>query len=51
MEYKRILAIGDIHGEWEKFMSLYERIHFNPDEDLLIFLMVDTGAPYPPPLI
>lgn len=45
MEYKRILAIGDIHGEWEKFMSLYERIHFNPDEDLLIFLgdYVDRG--------
>jgi len=45
MEYKRILAIGDIHGEWEKFISLYEKIHFNPDEDLLIFLgdYVDRG--------
>jgi len=45
MEYKRILAIGDIHGEWDKFMSLYEKIHFNPAEDLLIFLgdYIDRG--------
>lgn len=36
--YKRILAIGDIHGEYEKLLSLYEKIHFKPEEDLLIFL-------------
>ena len=45
MDYKRILAVGDIHGEWDKFMSLYEKIRFNPDEDLLIFLgdYIDRG--------
>ena len=27
--YKRILAIGDIHGEWDKLQELYTKIHFN----------------------
>ena len=46
MEYKRILAVGDIHGEWDKFTSLYEKINFKPDEDLLIFLgdYIDRGS-------
>ena len=43
--YKRILVIGDIHGEWDKFRSLYQNIRFNPPEDLLVFLgdYVDRG--------
>jgi len=35
--YKRILAIGDIHGELDKFLSLYQQLNFNPAQDLLIF--------------
>ena len=43
--YKRILAIGDIHGEWDKFLSVYDKIAFNPPEDLLVFVgdYVDRG--------
>ena len=43
--YKRILTIGDIHGEWDKFQSLYEKIAFKPPDDLLIFLgdYIDRG--------
>ena len=36
--YKRILAVGDIHGMYEKLIALMEKIQFNPAEDLLIFL-------------
>ena len=45
MNYKRIMAMGDIHGEWDKFMSLYNKVKFNADEDLLIFLgdYIDRG--------
>ena len=43
--YKRILTIGDIHGEWDMFLSLYEQLDFNPANDLLIFLgdYIDRG--------
>ena len=43
--YERILAIGDIHGEWDMFMSLYEQLDFDPERDLLIFLgdYIDRG--------
>ena len=43
--YKRILAIGDIHGELDKFLSLYQQLDFNPKQDLLIFLgdYIDRG--------
>ena len=43
--YRRILAIGDIHGEWKKFLSLYRQIQFDPQQDLLIFLgdYIDRG--------
>ena len=45
MEYKRILAVGDIHGMYEKLVSLLELMLFNPDDDLLIFLgdYIDRG--------
>jgi serine/threonine protein phosphatase 1 len=45
MEYKRVLAIGDIHGNFQRLLSLYAKIHFNPAEDLLIFLgdYIDRG--------
>lgn len=38
MEYNRVLAIGDIHGQYEKLLSLYGKINFNPSSDKLIFL-------------
>ena len=43
--YKRILAIGDIHGEYDKLVDLYAKIDFNPPDDLLVFLgdYVDRG--------
>ncbi len=45
MEYKRILAVGDIHGMYEKLVSLMELMQFDPDDDLLIFLgdYIDRG--------
>lgn len=36
--YKRILAVGDVHGQYDKLVSLYDKLDFNPQEDLLIFL-------------
>ena len=36
--YKRILAVGDVHGQYDKLLSLYDKLDFNTQEDLLIFL-------------
>ena len=43
--YARVLAIGDIHGMYEKLITLMEKIRFNPEEDLLVFLgdYIDRG--------
>lgn len=43
--YSRVLAIGDVHGMYEKLIKLMDKIRFNPDEDLLIFLgdYIDRG--------
>jgi ser/thr protein phosphatase family protein len=45
MTYRRILAIGDIHGHFEKFHSAYAKMHFEPADDLLVFLgdYIDRG--------
>ena len=45
MQYKRILAIGDVHGMYEKLKALMEIIQLNPAKDLLIFLgdYIDRG--------
>lgn len=45
MEYRRVLAVGDIHGEYQKLLTLYDKIKFNPVEDLLVFLgdYIDRG--------
>ncbi len=45
MDHKRILAMGDIHGMYEKLVSLMELMQFDPDDDLLIFLgdYIDRG--------
>ena len=46
--YERILAIGDIHGQWDRFKSLYGQIDFQPGRDLLIFLgdYIDRGRKF-----
>lgn len=45
MQYRRILAIGDIHGHFKRLMSLYQKINFDPEQDLLILLgdYIDRG--------
>ena len=42
--YKRILAIGDIHGYFEKLISMWKKVAVTP-EDLVIFLgdYIDRG--------
>ena len=45
MEYKRILAVGDIHGMYDKLIALMEKVKFDPEDDMLIFLgdYIDRG--------
>lgn len=45
MQYRRILAVGDIHGMYQKLLSLMDQVQFNPAEDLLVFLgdYIDRG--------
>ena len=43
--YSRVLAVGDVHGMYEKLITLMDKIRFDPEEDLLIFLgdYIDRG--------
>ena len=43
--YSRVLAVGDIHGMYEKLITLMDKIRFDPEEDLLVFLgdYIDRG--------
>ena len=43
--YARVLAIGDIHGMYDKLIRVMDTIRFAPEEDLLVFLgdYVDRG--------
>ena len=43
--YARVIAIGDIHGMYEKLTALMEKISFDPEEDMLVFLgdYIDRG--------
>ncbi|SHK58389.1 serine/threonine protein phosphatase 1 [Selenomonas ruminantium] len=46
----RLLVIGDIHGKWERFKSVYDKVSFNAETDLIVFLgdYLDRGdAPVP----
>ena len=38
MKIDRLLVFGDIHGMWDKFLSAYEKVEFNPTKDMMIFL-------------
>ena len=42
--FKRVLVIGDIHGHYKKFISLYKKLNVD-ENDLLIFLgdYIDRG--------
>ena len=44
--YSRVLAIGDVHGMYEKLTKLMDKISFHPEEELLIFLgdYIDRGS-------
>lgn len=44
-KYKRILAVGDIHGMYDKLITLMDLVRFDSEEDLLIFLgdYIDRG--------
>ncbi len=46
MKYKRILAFGDIHGNYDKFINLWRKVQVHPEEDLAIFLgdYIDRGS-------
>ena len=43
--YSRVLAVGDIHGMYDKLIKLMEKVQFSPEEDLLVFLgdYIDRG--------
>ena len=45
MEYRRILAIGDMHGNFTRLLSLIHKVNFDPEQDLLILLgdYIDRG--------
>ena len=34
----RLLVFGDIHGNWERFKDVYQKVGFSPDKDLVVFL-------------
>jgi len=42
---RRIFAVGDIHGNHEKLVSLFSKLPWNREEDLLVFLgdYIDRG--------
>lgn len=42
--FNRVLVIGDVHGNYDKLMNLWEQIHYT-DDDFLIFLgdYIDRG--------
>ena len=46
MKYRRILAIGDIHGRFDRLSSLFNKINFDFEKDFLILLgdYVDRGT-------
>ena len=45
MQYKRILAMGDIHGKYKRLSSVFNKVHFDQEKDFLILLgdYIDRG--------
>ena len=46
MEYRRIFALGDIHGRFDRLSSVFNKINFDPEKDFLILLgdYIDRGT-------
>ena len=46
MGYERILAIGDMHGNFDRLLSVFHKVQFRPEKDLLILLgdYIDRGS-------
>ena len=49
MQEKRFLVFGDIHGEWKKFWSLWQKVQPDLAQDELVFLgdYIDRGPDAP----
>ena len=45
MEYRRIFALGDIHGRFDRLSSVFNKINFDAEKDFLIMLgdYIDRG--------
>ena len=45
MEYRRIFALGDIHGRFDRLSAVFNKIHFDAEKDFLILLgdYIDRG--------
>ena len=45
MNYRRILVIGDMHGKFNRLLSLFHKINFDEQQDFLILLgdYIDRG--------
>ena len=45
MEYRRIFALGDIHGRFDRLSSVFNKIKFDAEKDFLIMLgdYIDRG--------
>lgn len=41
----RLLAVGDIHGRYDKLLGLMDKVRFDPHDDTMVFLgdYIDTG--------
>lgn len=35
---KRLLAMGDIHGMFDRFLEVWDAVQFRPDKDEIVFL-------------
>jgi serine/threonine protein phosphatase 1 len=44
-EDRRVIVVGDIHGDYDKFMRLLDKLEYDKDADLLILLgdIIDRG--------
>jgi len=44
-DFRRVLAVGDIHGFYEPLRALFSAVDYVPEKDLLIFLGDGEGLP------
>ena len=45
MMFRRILAVGDVHGHMDALYALWKKIEFDDKQDMLVFLgdYIDRG--------